>query len=192
VVEEEEEEVVAVDLSSSAILIVVVPSNIMTKEAVTTSRGLAIVLNLRRRPDRRAWMQESCLKCLQDQLGVPVQILDAVDGRCLSVNPEEGTVHCPHSGDDHNDDIGGGRFHIFPGWKLGFEGICSMHTDWMMRLRYEPITAEEIERFYGRDLLAVRLQQCLSPMKVIVLPLLFDSDNYGDDGDDDDNDDISL
>eukprot|EP00466_Bigelowiella_natans_P016858 jgi/Bigna1/80299/fgenesh1_pg.70_\ len=101
----------------------------MTKEAVATSRGLAIVLNLRRRPDRRAWMQESCLKCLQDQLGVPVQILDAVDGRCLSVNPEEG-------------------------WKLGFEGICSMHTDWMMRLRYEPITAEEIERFYGRDLLA--------------------------------------
>jgi len=100
------------------------------------------VINLKAREDRKEWIQLT----LRGVAGVLVQIFNAVDTNTQAGSNDHGNVASRFL------NYQGECLTVFPNWHLRYDEICETHSRWMRTFRLEPVSAEELERFYGRGI----------------------------------------
>ncbi|KAL1519130.1 hypothetical protein AB1Y20_003393 [Prymnesium parvum] len=96
-----------------------------------SSKGAVLILNLRRREDRRAWMSASAVAPLRE-LSLDVRFLDAFDAR------DRSEVAAPPSG-----------MEPWAGWALDSQGLEALRARWS-ELGLLPVQAEELALYHGR------------------------------------------
>jgi glycosyl transferase, family 25 len=100
-------------------------------------RIIVLVVNLERRPDRRAWIEQSIAVPAGDELVV----LQAVDGRSAQGGGDGGSVTLKHHGFE---------FAAARGWALTATELVALEHRWKSELGYTPPDTRDLEEFYGR------------------------------------------